>query len=161
MCHTKLLALLPWLMCVAACAAVCAAVRVVVCCNACCSVCCSIAYQAAGLIAIISDMHIHIISTNNLLDHAERHLTISTQREFVTVACKGCWYSTIVRDNEYSMRVGQKELIERTPPSWGGFLLTMFPDQEPEGRRAPSKHLVQILRGGSSSSGFLIREHSE
>jgi len=38
----------------------------------------------------------------------------------------------------------------------------MFPHQEPGGReeerkRPPTKHLVQILRGGSSSSGFLIR----
>jgi len=45
------------------------------------------------------------------------------------------------------------------PP--GGFLFTMFPDQEPGGRGPPSKHLVQILRKGSSSSGFLIREHSK
>jgi len=37
----------------------------------------------------------------------------------------------------------------------------MFPNQEPGGRGPPSKHLVQILRGGSSSSGFLIREHSK
>jgi len=37
----------------------------------------------------------------------------------------------------------------------------MFPDQEPGGRGPPSKHLVQILRGVSSSCGFLIREHSK
>jgi len=49
-------------------------------------------------------------------------------------------------------------LIERNPFPREGFLFTMFPDQEPSGRRLPSKHLVQILRGGSSSSGFLIRE---
>jgi len=51
-------------------------------------------------------------------------------------------------------------LIAGNPPSRGGFLFTMFPNQEPDGRGAPSKHLVQILRGGSSSSGCLIREHS-
>ena len=55
------------------------------------------------------------------------------------------------------------KLIETNPsPRWW-FLstTTMFPDQEPRGRRLPSKHLVQILRGGSSSSGFVIREHSK
>ena len=51
-------------------------------------------------------------------------------------------------------------LIERTPPPRGGFLFTMFPDQEPGGRGPSSKNLYQVLRGGSSSSGFLIREHS-
>jgi len=49
------------------------------------------------------------------------------------------------------------KLIERKPPR--GF--TMFPDQEPGGRGPPSKNLYQVLRGGSSSSGFLIREHSK
>jgi len=33
----------------------------------------------------------------------------------------------------------------------------MFTNQEPGGRGPPSKHLVQIFRGGSSPSGFLIR----
>ena len=47
------------------------------------------------------------------------------------------------------------------PPPRGVFLFTMFPNQDPRGRRPPSKHLVQILRGGSSSSRFLIREHSK
>ena len=32
----------------------------------------------------------------------------------------------------------------------GGFVFTMFPDQEPCVRGPPSKNLVQILRGGSS-----------
>ena len=45
-----------------------------------------------------------------------------------------------------------------TPPLRGGFLFTMFPNQEPGGRGPPSKHMVQILQGGSSSSRFLIRE---
>jgi len=49
-------------------------------------------------------------------------------------------------------------LIERTSPPRGGFLSTMFPHQAPGGRGPPSKHLVQILRRGSFSSGFLIRE---
>jgi len=52
-------------------------------------------------------------------------------------------------------------LIERNPHPQGGFLFTMFPDQEPGGRGLPSKHLVQFFRGGSSSSGFLLREHSK
>ena len=52
-------------------------------------------------------------------------------------------------------------LIERTPPPGGGFLFTMFPHQKPWVRGPPSKHLVQILRGRSSYSRFLMREHSK
>jgi len=52
-------------------------------------------------------------------------------------------------------------LIERNPPLRGGFLFTMFPHQEPCVRGPPSKHLVQILRGGSSYTRFLMREHSK
>jgi len=50
-------------------------------------------------------------------------------------------------------------LIERNPPPRGVFLFTMFPHQEPGDRDSPSKHLVRILRGESSRSRFLIREH--
>jgi len=53
------------------------------------------------------------------------------------------------------------ELIERNTPPRGSFLFTMFPDQDPGGKGPPSKHMVQILRGGSSFSGFLIGENSE
>jgi len=52
-------------------------------------------------------------------------------------------------------------LIERNPPPRGGFLFTMFPNQEPGGRGPFSKNLYQVLGGGSPSSGFLIREHSK
>ena len=48
----------------------------------------------------------------------------------------------------------RSRLIERTPPPRGGFLFTMFPHQEPGGRGPPSKN--QVLRGGSSSSRFLV-----
>jgi len=48
----------------------------------------------------------------------------------------------------------RSRLIERTPPPRGGFLFTMFPHQEPGGRGPPSKN--QVLRVGSSSSGFLV-----
>ena len=51
-------------------------------------------------------------------------------------------------------------LIKRTPPSRGGFLFTMFPHQEPCVRGPPSKDLYQVLRGGSSYTRFLMREHS-
>jgi len=51
-----------------------------------------------------------------------------------------------------------------TPPSGvgprGGFLFTMFPHQKPCVRRPPSKNLEQILRGRSSCTRFLMREHS-
>jgi len=50
-------------------------------------------------------------------------------------------------------------LIERYPPPRGGFLFTMFSDQEPRGKGRPSKNLYQVLRGWSSYSRFLIREH--
>ena len=69
--------------------------------------------------------------------------------------------------------------FDRKPPPRGGFLFTMFPNQEAGGRGPPSKHMVQILRGGTPleahgtnsyivqilregfcSFGFLIRERS-
>ena len=53
------------------------------------------------------------------------------------------------------------KLIERNPPPGGGFLFTMFPHQEPCVRGPPSKDLYQVLRGGSSYTRFLMREHSK
>jgi len=38
-------------------------------------------------------------------------------------------------------------LSKKTPPPRGGFLFTMFPNQEPGGRGSPSKHLVHFFRG--------------
>jgi len=52
-------------------------------------------------------------------------------------------------------------VIERTPPPRGGFLFTMFPHQEPCVRGPRSKGLYQVLRGGSSYTRFLMREHSK
>ena len=52
------------------------------------------------------------------------------------------------------------KLIQRNPPPGGGFLFTMFPDQEPCVRGPPSEDLYQVLRGGSSYTRFLIREHN-
>jgi len=52
-------------------------------------------------------------------------------------------------------------LIERTPPPPGGFPIYYVPYQEPCVRGPPSKHLVQILRGGSCCTRFLMREHSK
>ena len=49
----------------------------------------------------------------------------------------------------------------KKPPPGGGFLFTMFPHQEPCVRGPPSKNLAQILRGGSSYTRFLMREHSK
>ena len=49
---------------------------------------------------------------------------------------------------------------KKSPPP-GGFLFTMFPHQESCVRGPPSKNLVQILRGGSSYTRFLMREHSK
>ena len=57
-----------------------------------------------------------------------------------------------------------REKVDRKkPPPRGGFLFTVFPDQEPGGRKPPLKHyssnwsiLGVVLQGLSSSSGFLI-----
>ena len=46
---------------------------------------------------------------------------------------------------------------QETPPR-GGFPAWQVPNQDPEGRGAPSKNLYHVLRGGSSSSGFFVRE---
>ena len=61
----------------------------------------------------------------------------------------------------YINRGDLSNLIERISPPQGGFLFTMFPHQEPCVRGPPSKNLVQILRGGSSYTRFLMREHSK
>ena len=54
-----------------------------------------------------------------------------------------------------------KYVDRKNPPPRGGFLFTMFPHQEPCVRGPPSKDLYQVLRGGSSHTRFLIREHSK
>jgi len=50
------------------------------------------------------------------------------------------------------------DIDRRKHPPRGGFLFGRFPNQEPGGRGPPSKNLIQILRGGSSSSGYFVRE---
>ena len=45
------------------------------------------------------------------------------------------------------------KLIKTNPPLRGGFLFTMFPDQEPGGRGPPSKNLSQVLEGGPLPPG--------
>ena len=47
------------------------------------------------------------------------------------------------------------ELIERIPPPGGGFLFTMFPDQEPGERGPPMNNCPQnfFFRGGPFSTG--------
>jgi len=47
-------------------------------------------------------------------------------------------------------------MIAGNPLPRGGLLFGRFPNQEPGGGGSPSKHLVQLLRGGFSSSGFLV-----
>jgi len=49
-------------------------------------------------------------------------------------------------------------VIERTPPPRGGFLFSMFPDQEPRGRGPPPEEPPPKLNnfGGGSSGGVLF-----
>jgi len=54
-----------------------------------------------------------------------------------------------------------RHVDRKKPPSRGGFLFTMFPHQEPCVRGVFSKDVYQVLRGGSSYTRFLIREHSK
>ena len=49
----------------------------------------------------------------------------------------------------------------KKPPPRGGFLFTMFSHQVLCVGGPPSKNLVQILRGGSAYTRFLMREHSK
>ena len=69
-------------------------------------------------------------------------------------------YTTTSR-TQTNERLFPHNVIERIPPPRGGFLFTMFPHQEPCVRGPPSKNPVQILRGGSSYTRFLMREHSK
>ena len=50
---------------------------------------------------------------------------------------------------------------KETPLPRGGFLFTIFSHQEPWVRGPPSKNLYQVLRRGSSYSGFLMRDHNK
>jgi len=61
-------------------------------------------------------------------------------------------------DSLISEQLSSWNLIEGNPPTWAGFLFTMFPHQEPCVRGPPSKNLVQIHRGGSFHTRFLMRE---
>ena len=63
--------------------------------------------------------------------------------------------------NAQRIHVWLSTLVERNPPPWGGFPFTMFPHQEPCVRGPPSKDVYQVLRGGSSYTQFLMREHSK
>jgi len=49
----------------------------------------------------------------------------------------------------------------KKPPPPGGFPIYYVSSSRTVSERTPSKHLVQILRGGSSYSRFLMREHSK
>jgi len=88
----------------------------------------------------------------HLLGHHALKLYLKPQTHRL-VATLYLWYCILSRHT----RLSSKE----PPPPAGGFLFIMFHDQKPRGRGPPLKHLVQILRGRSSSSGFSIREHSK
>jgi len=66
-------------------------------------------------------------------------------------------YVTCLLDIGYVTR----HIDRKNPPPRGGFLFTMFPHQEPCVRGPPSKDPYQVLRGGSSYTRFLMREHSK
>ena len=70
------------------------------------------------------------------------------------------WDNTLWTCETWLIHVTHSNLIERNPPPRGGFLFTMFPHQEPCVRGPPSKDLYHVLRGGSSYTRFLMREHS-
>ena len=78
-------------------------------------------------------------------------------RESRERVCRKRLQGTVTFETVSQERVDRKN----PPPPQGGFLFTMFLGQEHGVRGPPSKHLYQLLRGGSSSSGFLIREHSK
>ena len=65
------------------------------------------------------------------------------------------WIRHVTHMHESCHTHWSKETLPR-----GGFVCTMFPHQEPCVRGPPSRHLVQILRGGSSYTRLLMREHS-
>jgi len=85
---------------------------------------------------------------------------------YVPIVCARVWMCMImcihIHTHIHIMNVyAGNTLIERNPPPRGGFVFTMFPDQEPCVRGPPSKDLYQVLRGGSSYARLLIREHGK
>jgi len=73
------------------------------------------------------------------------------------------WQMGLVHDHCWKVVFLQCNVIwsKEPPHPRGGFLFTMFPDQEPGVRGLPSNNLNQVLWGGSSCSAFLIREHKK
>ena len=49
----------------------------------------------------------------------------------------------------------------KKPPPPGGFLIYNVPESRTRRQRTPLKKFYKVLPGGSSSSGFLIREYSK
>jgi len=73
----------------------------------------------------------------------------------------GCHWNWFNIKLIFTFLVPSKLIERKPPPRREGFLFTMFPHQEPWVRGPPnsflpSKHLVQILRGGSSYSRFFL-----
>ena len=114
--------------------------------------------------------HMYILTSHHILKSRRNTMVIIYIFTSQSTQCTRCasskkiyaqFYIYILTSHSIQyINTGPHKLIERKPPPRGGFVFTMFPHQEPCARGPPSKHLVQILRGGSSSSGFLIREHN-
>ena len=83
--------------------------------------------------------------------HTQSHALSLTHRWSSKPEQTQCLHTVHINTHTYT-------LIERNPPSRGGFLFAMFPDHELCVRGPPSKDLYQVLRGGSSYTRFLMRE---
>jgi len=96
----------------------------------------------------------HTATHSNTLQHTATHCNTNDK-------CHLCQCQRALKYAPRMQETRHDTLWSKETPPRGVSLFTMFPDQEPEARGPPSKNLYQVLRGGSSSSRFLIREHSK
>jgi len=146
------------------------------------AVCCSVLHGDCwwwrvcwrGWWGLFSDMESVIeseIFLNSLIPSKEPYISSKEpyiwSRVWWRMWCRVWWRVLCVMKSVAESVMRTAELIEGNPPPRGGFLFTMFSDQEPGGRGPPLENHPQnwsslgvVLQGGSSSSGFLIRKHS-
>ena len=91
------------------------------------------------------------------------HCLVCVNRQwFVSDASHHIWWfivSYVSNDNTLSLIHHVWHVDRKKPPPPGGFPIYYVPSSRPWVRGPPSKNLYQVLRGGSSYSRFLMREH--
>jgi len=107
----------------------------------------------------------YITSTHCLSCVTSMNCLVCVNRQwFVSDVSHHIWWfivSYVSNDNTLSLIHHVWHVDRKKPPPPGGFPIYYVPSSRPWVRGPPSKNLYQVLRGGSSYSRFLMREHSK